>query len=97
MSSIQRLDSAHPNFRADLRRLLAYDASQDESIERATAEILARVRDEGDAALLEYTRRFDHVEAESVAALEISRDEWHAALNALKNDPSTTTTESHTD
>jgi len=86
MSSIQRLDSADPNFRADLRRLLAYDASQDESIERATAEILARVRDEGDAALLEYTRRFDHVEAESVAALEISRDEWHAALNALPHD-----------
>ena len=89
MSSIQRLDTADPGFRSDLRRLLAYDASQDESIERATAEILERVRQEGDTALLEYTRRFDHVEADSVAALEIHRDEWHAALEALPADQRT--------
>src|SRR5690606_31664282 len=89
MSSIQRLDTADPGFRSDLRRLLAYDASQDESIERATAEILECVRQEGDTALLEYTRRFDHVEADSVAALEIDRDEWHAALDALPADQRT--------
>jgi len=83
MSSIQRLDSADPGFRSDLRRLLAYDASQDESIERATADILEHVRTEGDTALLNYTRRFDRLEAESVAALEIDRSEWLAALDAL--------------
>lgn len=86
MASIQRLDTASPGFRSDLRRLLAYDASQDESIERATAEILARVQQEGDAALLDYTRRFDGVEAQSVAALEIDRSEWAAALDALPAD-----------
>src|SRR5690554_380640 len=83
MSSIQRLDSADPGFRSDLRRLLAYDASQDESIERATADILEHVRTEGDTALLNYTRRFDRLEAESVATLEIDRSEWLAALDAL--------------
>lgn len=83
MASIQRLDTAASGFRSDLRRLLAYDASQDESIERATAEILARVQHEGDLALLEYTRRFDRVEAGSVAALEIPRGEWQAALDSL--------------
>lgn len=83
MSSIQRLDSADPGFRSDLRRLLAYDASQDESIERATADILEHVRTEGDTALLNYTRRFDRLEAESVVALEIDRSEWLAALDAL--------------
>lgn len=83
MSSIQRLDSADPGFRSDLRRLLAYDASQDESIDRATADILEHVRTEGDTALLNYTRRFDRLEAESVAALEIDRSEWLAALDAL--------------
>lgn len=83
MASIQRLDTTSPGFRSDLRRLLAYDASQDESIERATAEILARVQHEGDTALLEYTRRFDGVEADTVAALEIDPSEWQAALAAL--------------
>ncbi|HLU80159.1 MAG TPA: histidinol dehydrogenase [Burkholderiaceae bacterium] len=86
MPSINRLDTADSGFPSDLRRLLAYDASQDESIERATAEILARVEQEGDAALLEYTRRFDRVQANSVAELEIERHEWQAALDALPHD-----------
>ncbi|HLV28935.1 MAG TPA: histidinol dehydrogenase [Burkholderiaceae bacterium] len=86
MASINRLDTADSTFQSDLRRLLAYDASQDESIERATADILARVEHEGDTALLEFTRRFDHVQAESVAELEIDRSEWQAALDALPSD-----------
>mgnify|MGYP001237757960 FL=1 len=86
MASINRLDTSAANFQSDLRRLLAYDASQDESIERATAEILARVQAEGDAALLEFTCRFDRVEADSVAALEIERHEWLAALDKLPSD-----------
>src|SRR5690606_18537717 len=83
MRSIHRLDTRSDGFDQQLRNLLAYDASQDESIERATAEILARVQQEGDTALLEYTRRFDRVQADSVAALEIPRSEWQAALGAL--------------
>jgi len=83
MPSINRLDTADSGFKSELRQLLAYDASQDESIERATAEILARVQHEGDSALLEYTQRFDRVEASSVAELEIDRSEWLAALEAL--------------
>ncbi len=86
MASINRLDTADSGFQSGLRRLLAYDASQDESIERATAEILARVQHEGDAALLEYTQRFDHTDAQSVAALEISRAEWQAALDSLPHE-----------
>jgi len=83
MSAIQRLDSISPDFPSELRRLLAYDAEQDESIERAVSEIIARIREEGDAALLEYTRRFDRVQAHSVAELEIDRREWLNALNGL--------------
>ena len=86
MASINRLDSSATDFQADLRRLLAFDASQDESIEQATAGILNRVRSEGDSALLEFTQRFDRVQADSVAALEIPRAEWLAALNGLPSD-----------
>ena len=86
MASINRLDSSAADFQSDLRLLLAFDASQDESIERATAEILHRVQSEGDSALLEFTRRFDRVQADSVAALEIERAEWLAALNGLPTD-----------
>ncbi len=86
MSSIKRLDTADSDFQSELRRLLAYEASQDESIESATAEILARIQSEGDAALLEYTRRFDRVEADTAAALEIDRSELHSALDSLPAD-----------
>ncbi|MGE4123977.1 MAG: histidinol dehydrogenase [Pusillimonas sp.] len=86
MLSIKRLSSASENFAATLRQLLAFDASQDESIERATADILRQVHEHGDQALLGFTRRFDKVEVDSVAALEIPRPEWHAALDSLPAD-----------
>ncbi len=80
---ITRLSTLSDNFARTLRALLAFDASQDESIERATADILRHVQEQGDPAVLDYTQRFDRVSAPSVAALEIERGEWLAALDAL--------------
>ena len=80
---LNRLDARDPAFDASLTKLLAFDAAQDEAIEAATARILHEVRTEGDAAVLRYSRQFDHVQADSVAALEIPRREWQAALASL--------------
>lgn len=86
MSLITRLRSQDPNFSTSLRTLLAFDAEQDDSIEHVVADVLKDVRHRGDEALLDYTRRFDRVDAASVQALEIPRSEWEAALNALPQD-----------
>ncbi len=75
MAPINRLDSRDPGFASALSSLLAFEAAEDESIDRAAADILADVRHRGDAALVEYTRRFDRVQADGVQALEIPRDE----------------------
>src|SRR5690606_37966042 len=83
MSLIHRLDSRSEDFSSQLRTLLAFDASQDEAIEQATADILRNIRARGDEALLEYTQRFDRVQASSVSALEIPRSECLAALESL--------------
>jgi histidinol dehydrogenase len=83
MATINRLDSRDPGFASALSALLAFEAEQDESIDRAAAGILADVRHRGDEALLEYTRRFDRVGADTVQALEIPRDSWRAALESL--------------
>jgi len=83
MALINRLDSRQPDFASALSKLLAFEATEDESIDRAAAGILADVRQRGDAALLEYTRRFDRVAAASAQALEIPKADWHAALAAL--------------
>ncbi len=86
MPSINRLRSQDPDFSQSLRTLLAFDAEQDDSIEHVVADVLKDLRHRGDEALLEYTRRFDRVQASSVQALEIPRQEWLAALQALPQD-----------
>ena len=57
--------------------------TQDESIEQAVAAILADVRQRGDAALLEYTRRFDRVQADAMTDLQIARGKIEAAFERL--------------
>ncbi len=80
---IRKLDSADPDFTATLRAVLAFDAGDDETIDRAAARILADVKARGDAAVLEYTSRFDRVNETSVAALEIKHDELQSTLQQL--------------
>jgi histidinol dehydrogenase len=80
---LRRLDSRATGFDAELARLTRYEAAQDEAVEAAVRAIVAEVRSRGDAALLEYTRRFDRVAARSVAELEIPRAELRAALESL--------------
>ncbi|MGB7480231.1 MAG: histidinol dehydrogenase, partial [Burkholderiaceae bacterium] len=81
--TIRRLDAAQPDFDAQLRALLAFEAGEDAAIDGAAAAILADVRQRGDAAVLEYTARFDRLQAASVAALEIGADAMQAALAGL--------------
>jgi histidinol dehydrogenase len=80
---IRKLDSTTADFKAQLSAVLAFEASEDEAIDRAAAQILADVKARGDAAVLEYTNRFDKLDATSVAALEIGKEELAAALNGL--------------
>ena len=83
MPNIQRLSSAQPDFAARLDELLAFEGAQDESVERVVADILADVKKRGDAAVLDYTRRFDRLEAPSVAALEMPQSRLQQALAHL--------------
>jgi histidinol dehydrogenase len=83
MPDITRLSTRAPGFDARLAVLTALEASQDEAVDRAVAAIVADVRARGDAAVLEYTQRFDRVAAASVAALEIPVAERERALAGL--------------
>ena len=83
MSGIARLSTRDADFRERLARLTAFDAAQDESVDRAVAEILAAVRSRGDAAVLEYTARFDGVNAATLAELELPRSQLARARDAL--------------
>ena len=80
---MRRLDTREPGFLAQLDALLAFDAGTDAQVETTVAEILAQVRSGGDAAVLEYTRRFDRIEAKTLAELELDRAELEAACAGL--------------
>ncbi|GBH27106.1 histidinol dehydrogenase [Burkholderia vietnamiensis] len=79
--TIRKRDSTRDGFDAELRTWLAFEASEDEAIEQSVAKILADVKSRGDAAVPEYTNRFDRLDADSVAALELPQDALQAALD----------------
>jgi histidinol dehydrogenase len=83
---VRTLDSRVPAFDAEFAELVAVDTATDREIERVAGAIVDDVRARGDAALLEYTNRFDRMRAPSVAALEIPQREMQAALDALPVD-----------
>ncbi len=86
MLTLTRLDSAQPDFRERLSHLLQFDDATDASIEQTVAEILQDVRKRGDAAVLEYTRRFDRLDADSLASLELDATQLASALESLSAD-----------
>ena len=83
---IRKLDSSQEGFQQSLDTLLAFEAGTDAAIETSVAKILDDVKTRGDAAVLEYTNRFDripHGGAAEMAAFDISQAELQAALNGL--------------
>jgi len=80
---LRHLRSDDADFEAQFRRLLHWSAETDSEIEQRVAHILADVEARGDAAVLDYSVRFDGVQAASVAALELGRDELQAAFDSI--------------
>lgn len=82
-TSLRTLNTADADFEAQFQRVLHWSAETDAAIEMRVAEILADVRTRGDAAVLDYTARFDGLQAASLASLELTREELKAAFDGL--------------
>jgi histidinol dehydrogenase len=80
---IRRLQSSSPDFPRQLDSLLAWEASAHDSVEQAVKQILDEVRRRGDAALVEYTNRFDQRQVASMAELVLERPQLDAALERI--------------
>ncbi len=78
-----RLSTASSTFDADFKARLHWAADTDAAIEQRVTDILADVQTRGDAAVLEYTARFDALHVESVAQLELAQTELKAAFDAI--------------
>ncbi|HMS25879.1 MAG TPA: histidinol dehydrogenase [Burkholderiaceae bacterium] len=80
------LSTADANFEADFTARLHWSAEADAGIEGVVANILRDVQARGDAAVLEYTNRFDGLNATSVDALELTQTELKTAFDAIPAD-----------
>ena len=78
-----RLSTTAATFEADFAARLHWSADTDAAIEQRVADILADVQQRGDAAVLEYTARFDGLSAPDMAALELTQAELKAAFDAI--------------
>jgi histidinol dehydrogenase len=78
-----QLNTADAGFEAAFAARLHWSADTDAAIEQRVADILADVQKRGDAAVLDYTQRFDGLQAADVKALEITQAELQAALDSL--------------
>lgn len=86
MPELLHLDSQDANFGAQIERLTSFESALDAGVEVAVADILSAVKSRGDAAVLEYTRRFDGVAAPAMANLRIGPAELAQALATLSED-----------
>ncbi len=79
----RELDSRDGNFASDFAALVESKRAGEADVEAAVAEIVARVRREGDAALLDYTRRFDGLDL-TPDKLRVAKDETGAAFESCE-------------
>jgi histidinol dehydrogenase len=80
------LSTASAAFEADFKARLHWSAETDAGIEDVVTNILRDVQTRGDAAVLEYTNRFDGLTASTVASLELTQAELKAAFDAIPAD-----------
>lgn len=80
---LRYLSTRDADFEDQLDALVAWEDARDETVERTVADIIADVRRRGDAALLEYTARFDRLSPVSAADLEVPPERLQQALESL--------------
>lgn len=83
---IKQLNASSSNFNDELSTLLAWEAVSDVDVVKVVDEIVAAVKTSGDSAVLEYSQRFDSLNAQSVKELEVSSQELQQALAAISDE-----------
>lgn len=81
--AIRRLDAADQDFARHLDHLLSWESVSDDAVNQRVLDIIQAVRERGDAAVVEFTQRFDGVEAQSMAELILPRARLELALTRI--------------
>ena len=77
------LNIGDSDFEAQFAAILSRGDETDRAVEQSVCKIIADVRERGDIALLELTRRFDHLEVDGIGELEVGAREIEAAFSRI--------------
>jgi len=83
---IRRLDTNANDFSSELETLLAWESVSDTKVQTIVTDILSDVKTRGDAAVIEYSNRFDHLQVENMDQLELNQEQLEEALSTLPAD-----------
>ena len=84
--TLRRLDAADPDFARHLDHLLSWESVSDAGVNQRVLEIIEAVRTRGDEALVEFTQRFDGVQASSMSDLILPRERLELALTRITDE-----------
>lgn len=84
MLEIKQLTTESLDFWQQLEQLLTWQSVSDDTINQTVKEILQQVQQAGDAAVLEYTRRFDRRQIASIEEINVPATHWQQALEAIQ-------------
>ena len=80
---VKRLNSKDSGFKETLLSSLSLPMADDEAIDVAVVKILAAVKEQGDAAILDFTKQFDRLNISNIAELEVPRKDLEQAYRSL--------------
>ncbi len=86
MIELKKLSSASSDFWKELEALIAWESVSNDAVFDTVKDILGQVRSRGDAAVIEYTNRFDRMNVKSSSELEISKERLQQSLDALDSE-----------
>jgi len=81
--NLKRLDATRPGFWDELEALLAWESVSDDRVASTVRDILKHVQQQGDQAVIDYTNRFDRMQAQGMDELIIEQSRLDAALNNI--------------
>ena len=83
MADIRKLNTADADFQQQLDALLAWESVSDTAVNDVVQDVITQIRTRGDAALIDFTNRFDGWEARRASDLEIPLDLLEQAWNSI--------------
>ncbi|MDC0181563.1 histidinol dehydrogenase [Candidatus Thioglobus sp.] len=80
---INKFSTQDRDFDSKLNSLIAWESSSNEEVSRSVEKIIAGIKQNGDASVIDYTNKFDSVKVESISELIVSKERLKESFDNL--------------